>query len=247
MNSKPEGNSDERLAIAKDLLKALKEGDEKSADEFIGQLAQSSHNEMFQEVGKITRRLHNSMVEFGLDSKITALADVDIPDAKERLNYVITMTEQAAHSTLSVVEELLPEADALHKRAGELNQQWARFRQREMPYEEFREVSSEISDFFEYSFNESEKITRQLNEVLMVQGYQDITGQIIRRVINLVQEIENNMVELIRLSGETGEKGKSSKGIDNPELAGPVVPKLATNDSVQSQDDVDDLLSSLGF
>lgn len=245
MSSRSELIVNARLEQAKSLVKALEDGDDVLAGGLIGELAEMNRNEMFQEVGKITRRLHDSMNQFGLDARISELADKDIPDAKERLNYVITMTDQAAHSTLTAVEELLPIAEGLNDRSNKLLDQWRRFQQREMPYEEFKAVSKEIGNFFEYSASTSEVITKKLTEILMAQGFQDITGQIIRRVIQLVQDVETNMVELIRLSGGVSE-GEQKKR-QEPELAGPVVPTLASSDSVQNQDDVDDLLSSLGF
>lgn len=236
---------DARLEQARSLVNALESGDSSKADKLISELAEMSENEMFQEVGKITRRLHDSMNQFGLDARISELADKDIPDAKERLNYVIEMTDEAAHSTLTAVEELLPVAEGLNERSNKLLEQWNRFQQREMPYEEFKAVSKEIGGFFEYSASTSEVISKKLTEILMAQGFQDITGQIIRRVIQLVQDVETNMVELIRLSG--GVKEDEQKTHKEPELAGPVVPKVAATDSVKNQDDVDDLLSSLGF
>jgi chemotaxis protein CheZ len=236
---------DARLKQARSLVNALESGDSSQADKLINGLAEMSENEIFQEVGKITRRLHDSMNQFGLDERISELTDKDIPDAKERLNYVIEMTDEAAHSTLTAVEELLPVAEGLNERSNKLLEQWNRFQQREMPYDEFKAVSKEIGSFFEYSANTSEVISKKLTEILMAQGFQDITGQIIRRVIQLVQDVETNMVELIRLSGGLSEG--EQKTHKEPELAGPVVPTIATNDSVKNQDDVDDLLSSLGF
>ncbi len=245
MSSCLDEEMDARLEQARSLVNALENGDSSQADKLIGELAEMSENQMFQEVGKITRRLHDSMNQFGLDERISELADKDIPDAKERLNYVIEMTDEAAHSTLTAVEELLPIAEGLNERSNNLLEQWNRFQQREMPYEEFKAVSKEIGSFFEYSASTSEVISKKLTEILMAQGFQDITGQIIRRVIQLVQDVETNMVELIRLSGGMSEG--EQKTHKEPELAGPVVPTIATNDSVKNQDDVDDLLSSLGF
>ena len=85
-----------------------------------------------------------------------------------------------------------------------------------------------------------------LSEVLMAQDYQDLTGQIIRKVITLVQNVEQKLVKLVRI---TGNKLDDSKGAtdDKKELSGPAIPGLDQGDQVTNQDDVDDLLSSLGF
>ena len=85
-----------------------------------------------------------------------------------------------------------------------------------------------------------------LNDILMAQGFQDITGQIIKRVIDLVHDLESSMVELIRISGG---KGGEPKHTHELELPGPMVPGIddKAGDVAANQDDVDDLLSSLGF
>ena len=97
----------------------------------------------------MTRQLHDTMVNFSLDSKIAAMAEHDIPDAKERLHYVIAMTEQAANQTLNAVENLLPVSEELSNQANKLSGKWGRFLDREMPFEEFKAMSQEISQHFE--------------------------------------------------------------------------------------------------
>ncbi len=87
-----------------------------------------------------------------------------------------------------------------------------------------------------------------MNEVLLAQGFQDVTGQIIRRVIGLVQDVEESMVELIRLSGQPGSiQDDRSEQSTEPHLEGPTVPGVEQGKMMENQDDVDDLLSSLGF
>jgi len=86
-----------------------------------------------------------------------------------------------------------------------------------------------------------------LNDVLLAQGFQDITGQIIKLVINLVHDVELSMVELIRITGGTSVRSDSRAQREEAELAGPAIPSLDSGDTIAGQDDVDDLLSSLGF
>ncbi len=237
-----------RLALAKDLVQALEEDNETAADAILDEIASLRESQLFQEIGKLTRQLHDTLNSFEVDSKISTLTEKEIPDAKERLQYVMTMTEEAANKTLTAVENLLPVSEQLTHQAGELANQWGRFLDKEMPYEEFKTMSKEIAQHFKESKAGLDKVQAGLNEILMAQGFQDLTGQIIRRVIELVQDLETSMVELIRLSGG---KVKSSSE-DKPEetkLPGPVVPGVDDKQGgvAQSQDDVDDLLSSLGF
>ena len=93
--------NDNRLALAKDLVTALEKGQEISVDMILGEIANVQECQLFQEVGRLTRQLHDTMAGFSTDSNINSMAEHDIPDAKERLQYVITMTEQAANQTLN--------------------------------------------------------------------------------------------------------------------------------------------------
>ena len=235
-----------RLALAKDLVTAIEQGNESVADGLLDEIASLRESHMFQEVGRLTRQLHDTMGGFAIDPKITTLTESDLPDAKERLQYVITMTEESANQTLNAVETLLPISQELNGQAGQLSSKWERFLDREMPFAEFKNMSEEISKHFEQSKGSLQQVQDGLNEILMAQSFQDIAGQIIKRVIELVQDLETSMVQLIKISG--GQSAETQ--IENDlELPGPVVPGVddKKGDVASSQDDVDDLLSSLGF
>lgn len=246
---------DESLACARQLVSELEAGHDEAVAKLLDDLARKRDTGLFQELGKLTRELHDALSSFQLDSQIASLTENDIPDAKERLNYVITMTEQAAHRTLSAVEESLPIAEELQNRAVDLQNKWTRFRRRDMQAEEFRALVPEIDSFLDLTSGHATKLNSNLSDVLMAQDFQDLTGQIIRRVINLVKDVEDNLVGLIRISGQRmGNKAApSTKGgeASKEDLArgiGPQVPGVDTGGEVMSsQDDVDDLLSSLGF
>jgi chemotaxis protein CheZ len=174
------------------------------------------------------------------------MTEKDIPDAKERLQYVITMTEKAANQTLNAVESLLPVSQELNKQAEQLSGKWERFLDRDMPVAEFEDMSAEITKHFYQSKGSLQHVQQGLNEILMAQGFQDITGQIIKRVIELVHDLEISMVQLIRVSGS---KDTEYKMVNEPDLPGPIVPGIddRKGEVATNQDDVDDLLSSMGF
>lgn len=237
---------DERLALAKELVAALESNDETRVEQLSDELTGFRESMLFQEVGRLTRQLHDTMGSFSADSKLAEIAENDIPDAKERLQYVISMTEQAANQTLNTVEELMPVSQDLNDKANQLAENWQRFLIKKIPFDEFKGMSQEITAHFDHSVQSLDQIQKGLNEVLMAQGFQDITGQIIRKVIDLVQNLENNMVDLVRVSGARIGTEKNNTEL---ELLGPVVPNVddKKGDVATSQDDVDDLLSSLGF
>ncbi len=238
----------DKLALAKNLVSQLESGNEDDAGVVIAELAGFTDSQLFQEVGRLTRELHNSINSFVTDARLATIAESEIPDAAERLRYVIDTTEQAANTTLSAVEDSLPLADSLRGDARHLSAQWQKFNSRQLSVEDFRELSGEISRFLDTTQANSEALHDKLSEVLLAQGYQDITGQIIRKVIDLVKDVEGKLVDLVRLSGPYV-KSKEKSGQEGPDISaqGPVVPGVDKGDVVTSQDDVDDLLSSLGF
>ncbi len=238
--------ADGRIEQALALVAALEQGDQAQADRIVDDIGRVRELALFQEVWRLTRQLHDTLASFAVDDKLADLTEKEIPDAKERLNYVIAMTEQAANTTLNAVEAILPLTEALDQRAEAMSVQWQRFRNREMPFEEFKVLSQDLAEHFEMSRGHARTIQGCLSEVLMAQGFQDITGQIIRRVIELVHDVELNMVDMIRLSGRRYRPAEESPAASVVPASGPSVPGVDTG-SVHSQDDVDALLSSLGF
>ncbi|MCW8905433.1 MULTISPECIES: protein phosphatase CheZ [Sedimenticola] len=236
-------DNDERLMLAKQLVEHLEAGNEAEATHVSSLLTEGVESKLFLEVGRLTRELHEAINEFLLDPRINEMAQVEIPDASERLTYVITMTEKSANTTLGAVEAGLPLADDLGVKARAISEQWERFCNRELSVDDFRELSRELGGFLALTTERSKQLHGHLTEVLMAQDFQDLTGQIIRQVITLVHDVEDKLVQLVRISGsKLPEKQKDAK-----KLEGPVIPGIDQGDTVSGQDDVDDLLSSLGF
>lgn len=239
----------ERLHRIKVLLQYMEADNQEEVDRLLDELSRWRESQIFQELGKLTRELHDTLNNFQVDVQISQMTERDIPDAKERLNYVITMTEQAANRTLNAVEESLPLAEEISIRSGKLYQDWDRFRQRKMPLEEFKALSGDVGEFLNWTTQKADRLRGNLSEVLMAQDFQDLTGQIIRRVITLVQEVENKLVELIRVSGGRMRVASASASAleDAIRAEGPHVPGTSKPGVMSGQDDVDGLLSSLGF
>ncbi|RMG56737.1 MAG: protein phosphatase CheZ [Gammaproteobacteria bacterium] len=252
------------LEAARELVAALEAGNHQDAELILDQMALARDSELFRELGKLTRQLHDSLRGFQVDSRLLDLTEKDIPDAKERLNYVVNMTEQAANRTLNVVEDCMPVTESFGQRMEELAARWEQFRRKELDKEAFQALCRDLDSFFPEAIEGARKVHEGLSDVLMAQDFQDLTGQIIRRVIELVQEVEGNLVDLIRITGqkfvqqddgaqeaETGaapEGKKEEKKERDTAAAGPAVPGVAgDSEVVSSQDEVDDLLSSLGF
>jgi len=243
-------NRDLLLEKAQSLITSLEsaESSDQDLEAVIDEINNLRDNSLFKELGKMTREIHDSIMNFRMDSRISDLASVDIPDAKDRLEYVITMTEKAANTAMGVIEEGSPVAEKLGGQASELKAQWEKFRRREMTPDELRAMGHDVEGFFDESEQMMSKLLAGFTEILMAQDFQDLTGQIIRQVINLVNEIETNLVELIKIQGETLAREETEDKKEETKLEGPQVPgKESSDDVMKGQDDVDDLLASLGF
>ena len=234
---------EERLQQARALVSELEAGNESEAERILESLTYRQGNELFIELGRLTRELHEAINGFFSDLRIAEIAEREIPDASERLSYVISMTEKSANTSLNAVEASLPLADELGRKADALSLDWSRFRDRKLPVEEFRVLSIELGDFLQTVTGHAGELHGKLSEVLMAQDFQDLTGQIIRQVIKLIHDVEGKLVQLVRISGsQLPEKRREASNLE-----GPVIPGVDQGDVVSGQDDVDDLLSSLGF
>lgn len=238
------------LEDAKQLVSFIESGDNAAANALIEAASLKDSMELFAEVGKLTRQLHDSLNSFQLDNKIADLAHEEIPDAQSRLNYVMDMTEQAANKTMDAVESCMPMIDQMGDKVNGLMPVWKKLMARELELGEFKELCKDLDAFLNETTENSQSIQSKLTEVLMAQDFQDLTGQVIRKVIVLVGEVEENLVNLLTVFGapELDEEYKKAKEEEKRSAAeGPIVDADKRDDVAASQDDVDDLLSSLGF
>ncbi|MCW8955500.1 MAG: protein phosphatase CheZ [Gammaproteobacteria bacterium] len=236
----------EKTKILVSLLESENSTD-KELNSILDDVIATRETSLFNELGKMTREIHESIQNFRMDSRIADLANTDIPDAKDRLEYVITMTENAANKVMTVVEHSSPVAEKLSEQSRQLTKQWQKFRRREMDANELRTMGNEVENFFAESDTMMMDLLSGFTEVMMAQDFQDLTGQIIRKVINLVNEIESNLVELIKIQGENYSREEKKQSDTETKLEGPQIPGKESSDVMKGQDEVDDLLASLGF
>ncbi len=237
-------NTDDRLELARMLVTHLEKGDDEECSRIINSLYMQKEHTLFQEIGKLTRQLHDALGSCRNDQRISNLAAREMPDARQRLGYVMQKTEESAHRTLNAVETALPLSKKLKTDAASMTRDWQRFKRRELSAEDFRLLSKRLEKFLESVNTCTLEIDDCLSEILLAQDYQDITGQIISRVIGIVEEVEQGLVSVIRDCGETSQSPAETEPDIRAE--GPQVNSKRA-DVVKGQDDVDDLLISLGF
>lgn len=243
------------------LVEKLQGNDFDEASKLINGILASREEHLFQSVGRLTRGLHNAIVNFNVDGDLDKeppdIASSEIRDASDRLRYVIELTQKAADKTMDMVEEAAPIAMNLGQEASQLRGEWQRLQTGEMSAEEFRQLYGRMEEFLGQMETGAEQLGRNLQEIILEQGFQDLTGQVLKRVMGLITEVEQDLVSLVRIAGQVEEitgihieadsEGKV-RVVDKPKSAGegPQI-NTAKEDVVASQDEVDDLLSSLGF
>ncbi len=250
MDEKLEKMSHQYAAQLRELAQKIELGDMTSAEIILDDLMRWRENSLFQDLGRLTRDFHETLQNFRFDSNLSNLSEDDFPDARERLRHIITMTAQAADKSLTATEISMPICHAIKGRNAMLKVQWNKFINRDLNADEFRALSKNLGGLFDELEQEIPTLEKNLNEITMAQDFQDLTGQIIGRVIELVDNVETSLVNLIRLSGQhiLDENQEKDDGKSDVSVQGPVVPGVDDDASIVSgQDEVDDLLSSLGF
>ncbi len=214
------------IAALKDWLARLESGGNDDPPPLLADLRQQDEA-FFRRVAELTRRLHTAVLELRLDERLTRLAGDAIPDARHRLRYVVDMTEAAAHRTLDLVDEMRRQANDFAATADRLIGA-------DQPTT--KALCANLRDG-------SALLRERLNDLATAQGYQDLTGQIIKRVIVLVEDLESALLELLGTHPASLKTAAPAPIPDTKaELPGPALP----GQEAASQQDADALLASLG-
>ncbi|MEI2264118.1 protein phosphatase CheZ [Erwinia sp. CGal63] len=203
----------------------------------------ASANDIISRIGSLTRMLRDSLRELGLDQAIAEAAEA-IPDARDRLDYVVQMTAQAAERALNCVEAAQPRQTEMEKGAVALKGRWDEWFENPIELADARSLVSDTRGYLESVPQHTGFTNAQLMEIMMAQDFQDLTGQVIKRMMDVIQEIERQllMVLLENMPEQPARPKKDADSLKNgPQINGEA-PGVVAN-----QDQVDDLLDSLGF
>lgn len=200
---------------------------------------------VIDQIGQLTRNLHDSLRELGYDKRLEAIAS-EVPQAQDKLAYVATKTEQAAERTLNATEIAMPIQEKLSNDATRLSEQWkqALETQRANPGTEiFKTLLIDTLQYLDKVPEQTGTTNAQLMEIMMAQDFQDLTGQVIKKVTHMVQSLERDLLDLLLANVPAKKASGEEEGLMN----GPVTNPEKRTDVVCNQDQVDDLLASLGF
>lgn len=197
--------------------------------------------EIHQQLGSLTRQLHDSLTGLGLAEKVKDWAG-ELPDAKSRLSYIAKLTGQAAEKVLNQVDQ----AKAHHDHIAE---ETRRIGQLIVQDPVAAVAKGHVMNFVHDVEESTRKIDQNLTEIMMAQDFHDLTGQVIAKVVNLAATIEEQLILLLvkTAPADTVVKAPAPHAAYEPALAGPVVDGQANTEVVTNQSEVDDLLASLGF
>jgi chemotaxis protein CheZ len=202
--------------------------------------------EAFTRLGAITREMHEALTVLG-NNNLQKIVQ-EIPNARDRLAYVGRMTEDAANKVLTLVEKAKPECNDLQTRGGQLNESLVRLAGNpNMNVEVARGMMLTCGKFAQSTAAFAEQQSEVLSDIMMAQGFQDLSGQVIQKVIDIITRTELQLVQL--LVDSSPEQPPQDKDpvqvpatVETHVLTGP-----QTSDNALQQTDVDDLLASLGF
>lgn len=197
---------------------------------------------VFNRLGHLTRMLHDSLRELGYDRMLEETAQ-KLPDARQRLSYIAQMTEQAASRVLNATDIAKPLQDRVVDEAKVLQTRWSRLYDKQLSVDEFKQLAGDTRTFVGEVARDGQLVNEQLLEIMMAQDFQDLTGQVIKKIVDMAQTLESGLLSVLIEVMPESKRNLANEGL----LNGPVVNAEGRDDVVTGQEQVDDLLESLGF
>lgn len=198
---------------------------------------------VFNRIGHMARELHNTLHELGYDKLLEKTMSA-LPDAKDRLAYVANLTEQAACRVLNATDVANPLVEDVENSSRALGKRWDKMFANQLSVDEFKQLASDTRVFLNEQVPQKTQATRtQLTEIMMAQDFQDLTGQVIKKIVSLAQGLESGLMSVLI---EVVPEARRTDEVNNL-MNGPVVNSEGRSDVVVNQQQVDDLLDSLGF
>lgn len=204
--------------------------------------AATSPATMYEQIGQLTRKLHDTMRNLGFDKSLERVAD-SIPDAKDRLAYIATLTESAAERVLNATDIAKPIQDDLENQAKALALRWQQLYDNQLSVDDFKQLAEATRNYLNVVPERTQATSTQLLDIVMAQDFQDLTGQVIKKIMEMVKTLETELVSFLIEYSPNDKKTELNPSL----LNGPVIKPEERPDVVANQQQVDDLLESLGF
>ena len=241
-NTAVEGQDSDDLEALFDSIVSASHTEEAAANtSFVGD--ESNHSDkVINKIGHLTRSLHDSLRELGYDKNLERAA-ATIPDARDRLNYVAVMTQKAAEKVLNATDLAQPVVEKIEIESQRLAKDWQKLLDKQLDVEQFKSLVKQTHAFLIDVPKQTKATNGYLMEIMMAQDFQDLTGQVIKKIVDVTQQMEKQLVELLVEYPPSTANPDAYLGL----LNGPVINAAGRTDVVTSQDQVDELLEGLGF
>lgn len=195
---------------------------------------------LYQELGHITRQLHDSLAQLGVMPRLQQAAQ-GLPDARSRLNFVVEKTSEAAHRVLNSVDAAKVGKRGLDDQSRELMQLLGRPGTSAIP-------AAAVLAYVQSVQSHTTELDQHLTDIMLAQDFHDLTGQVVRKILDMATALEDSLVHLLVQSAPEELQSLTTKPEPaSADLQGPVVAGTQQGDVVSNQGEVDDLLASLGF
>lgn len=192
-------------------------------------------------IGQLTRQLREGLRELGLDRQVAMAAEA-IPDARDRLSYIASMTERAAQRALDAIDIAQPMQEQIAGGARALEQRWAGWTDAPAALDASHPLVADTLAYLRHVPQQAGAVNAQLMEIMMAQDFQDLTGQVIKKMMEVINEVES---QLLRVLIDHAPKTAAAEPVLSLQNGPQIKPGQAGGVANQAQ--VDDLLESLGF
>jgi len=234
-------DSDDLEALFDSIVSANDDQEAPASPAFVGDEKNPS-DQVINQIGHLTRSLHDSLRELGYDKNLEKAAST-IPDARDRLNYVATLTQQAAEKVLNATDAAQPVVEKIEVESQRLAREWQKLLDKQLDVDQFKGLVMQTHAFLVDVPKQTKVTNGYLMDIMMAQDFQDLTGQVIKKIVDVTQQMEKHLVELLVQNPPSTANPDAYAGL----LNGPVISAAGRTDVVTSQDQVDDLLESMGF
>jgi chemotaxis protein CheZ len=207
-----------------------------SQSKFTLSSAPKSKKPIFDRLGILMRTMHDSMRELGYDRALSEVS-LKISDAQGRLEYVATLTEDAANKVLNITDIAIPEQDVLAKNAKSIEDRWDTLFNGNMNVDDFKVLAKDSKEFANAVIKSTDAEKARLLDMMMAQDFQDLTGQLIKKVLIITKLVESELAQILLDNAPLDAKAKVIELMEGPSCP----------DTALEQDEVDNLLDSLGF
>ncbi len=234
------------------LMYNLENNDLVAALKCINEINEITGKNFYEIIGKLTRGLHNAVSDLSISS-IQDQSENDI--TRVDLNYVISLTDDAAKKTLDMTENSMVIIRSLAENNSEQKSLIENYLAVHSPDEETSTLLHRLTALGQYSETKIAQVNINITEIVVAQNFQDIASQSITKAINIIKEVENSLVVLTQyanlltnLSRFTEQAKEGLKPEDSEAIKSDIGQLNCINESEHlNQNDVDNLLSSLGF